>query len=620
MHLNKSEDLLGKGFELAYFLAPNRPIAIQILSAAMSKLEAQRSREKKRAYWRDKYLKRKITRIVREDGDLLQWLIYFEAEDYEKQQEQLGEQTARDLVIRYVKYLVQLTTAMSSFYVNVGLHRLLHNYSTSEVRKVYEAMTQHYPGDQEYRKVKATLMKRLERRFKNLIKTFTAQYGEVRFEAVEHQDSWKELVDRCLRAFTPWSTAKACGLLSKVEKHDETLPFPISEKRAGGSVDQDIVEAYRCHVLIEPSCYEWLTKRFGLDPPHSRLAVPRFFLTQNSDHWKGSENGREKPLDLTEQERQRILDRLAADSRRRKRISPTFLRIAADGEDCIRLDGNRSGGTFEVEDGAKLIEVWTEDEGGRLLLATHWIDYTHSQVIAASTATVNLGSGSELLLETVPRTESMEQPGGASISVKWQPISSLQAVRQLFPNPPMWFQRVPKLAFVPLLLLAIAGIFGTVKYSREVTRQREASERLARELAREKAARASEHAPTSEQGDFVQSLLLVPDDLRIRGPQGTREPVISLSSHVPVVVLELPIDGNDQESYRTVLKPFLEGGSVLTEDFPKSAQLPTHDKLKFAVPATFLEDAKHYVVTLNRVGSTGKITQVRKFTFYVQKQ
>ena len=45
----KREDLLEKGFQLAHFLIPDRAIAIQILSAAMSKLKAQRSRESKRA-------------------------------------------------------------------------------------------------------------------------------------------------------------------------------------------------------------------------------------------------------------------------------------------------------------------------------------------------------------------------------------------------------------------------------------------------------------------------------------------------------------------------------------------------------------------------------------------
>src|SRR5215470_5610255 len=158
MLVNKREDLLEKGFQLAHFLIPNRTIAIQILSAAMSKFKAQRSRETKRAYWRDKYLKRKITRIARDEGDLLQWLIYFAAEDFERQQERAGEQTTSDMVVRYVKYLVQMTTAMSSFYVNVGLHRLLHNYTTSEVQRSYETVTERFLGADEYRRAKSALM------------------------------------------------------------------------------------------------------------------------------------------------------------------------------------------------------------------------------------------------------------------------------------------------------------------------------------------------------------------------------------------------------------------------------------------------------------------------------
>ena len=123
--MNHTEDLLEKGFQLAYFIVRNRAEAIQILSNAMSKLGVQRSREKKRAYWRHKNLKRKITRIVRDDRDALQWLIYFESEQYEKQQEQAGVQTTRDMIVRYIKHLTQMTTAMSSFYVHVGLHRVL---------------------------------------------------------------------------------------------------------------------------------------------------------------------------------------------------------------------------------------------------------------------------------------------------------------------------------------------------------------------------------------------------------------------------------------------------------------------------------------------------------------
>src|SRR5215471_3380035 len=94
--LDGDSDLLGKAFQLAFFIIPDRTIALEILGTALTKLRVQRSREKKRVYWRDKYLKRKITRISRNEGDTLQWLIYFEAEDCEKRQERAGEQTTRD--------------------------------------------------------------------------------------------------------------------------------------------------------------------------------------------------------------------------------------------------------------------------------------------------------------------------------------------------------------------------------------------------------------------------------------------------------------------------------------------------------------------------------------------
>jgi len=618
MLVTKHEDLLEKSFQLAYFLIPDRTTAIQILGAAMSKLKAQRSRETKRAYWRDKYLKRKITRIARDDGDLLQWLIYYEAEEFEKRQEQAGEQTGRDMVVRYIKYLVQLTTAMSSFYVNVGLHRLLYNYSTAEVQKIYESVTQHYPGDQEYRKVKATLMNKLQTRFNNFIRTCTAQYGELRFEVSQQQESWAELVDRCLRAFTPWSTAQTCDVLANLDNVTGVLPFPLSVK--GGGVDQDVVETHRCHAFIEPLCFGWLAKRFSLDPPRIRLAVPQFFLEQKIDEDRNIGNGSQLTPDLTEGERREILDRLSAEAARRQRTPLKSLRIAADGRACVQLvHGKRNSAHFEVEEGTKLIEISTEYQGETLLLATHWVKYTEWDGIAPSTATLDLGRGSRLLLDVIPKSEAALDRRSALIVVKWQPVSRFVAWLDSLRNPALWFHSLPKFALAPLCLLAIGGILGTIKYSRELVKQQSTTEHLAKELAQEKAARVSvEHSLEVERGISVETYLLVPSDLQIRGPQGPKEPVLSLSSHAPLVILELPVGGDFGPSYRAVLKPFLEDREILSENLSKSAHTLGDDTLKFSLPVAFLEDGKHYVVTLSSISSFGKMNEVRKFTFYVK--
>src|SRR5215475_13545198 len=149
---SSTTDWLERGFALAHFLVPERATALQTLTGAQNKLKAKTNQERKRTYWRDKFLKRQITRITRDDEDTLQWLIYFESDVHEKAQEALGQASDQDMVIRYVKALVRLSTGMSSFYVNIAIHRLLYRYSTSETQKIYEFVADSYHGADEYRR------------------------------------------------------------------------------------------------------------------------------------------------------------------------------------------------------------------------------------------------------------------------------------------------------------------------------------------------------------------------------------------------------------------------------------------------------------------------------------
>ena len=151
-------ELLQRGFELAYFLIPDRVTAIDMLARALEKLRARSRREMKRLYWRDKHADRRVRRIARSDMDMLQWLIMFESEQYERVQERAGTSSLRSMVVRYIKHLMQITTALSAFYVNVGVTRLLHNYSTSEAQRAYELLTSRFLGPDEYRRAKSALM------------------------------------------------------------------------------------------------------------------------------------------------------------------------------------------------------------------------------------------------------------------------------------------------------------------------------------------------------------------------------------------------------------------------------------------------------------------------------
>src|SRR5262249_27680673 len=152
----------------------------------------------------------------------------------------------------------------------------------------------------------------------------------------------------------------------------------------------------------EPSCHSRITRKLGLDMPQSRLAIPRFFLTKEPG---GKENPRRPAEDapnLSDDERNRIMERMALEAERRQRISAKFLRILVDGLERLRLDVARDAtGNFEVQEGAKLIEIWTEDQGEAVLLATHWIEYTQWQGIARKEATVDLDKDKRLLIQVV---------------------------------------------------------------------------------------------------------------------------------------------------------------------------------------------------------------------------
>src|SRR5262249_1498186 len=327
----------------------------------------------------------------------------------------------------------------------------------------------------------------------------------------------------------------------------------------------------------------------------------------------------ETTAELTEEERNAIMSRLTAEAARRRRISVKSLRISADGKECVRLvSGERNIGRFEIEEGTKLIEIWAQDQSENLLLATHWVKYTEWEGIAPSTATLDLGSGSELLLQVIPNGETTADHGSAAILVKWGPVSRFAAWQASLRNPPRWLHSLPRYALAPLLLLAVGGLVGTLEYRRQLHRQQTGSERLREELAREKAARAAlEHAIEVKPSAPPESYLLVPNDLLIRGPHGRKEPIVSLAPHASLVIFELPIAGGHEHSYRAVLKAFLDDREIIAETFPlRTLSLA---KMNFAVPAIFLEDGKHYLISLNSIEAPGKMTEVRKFTFFVKK-
>jgi hypothetical protein len=621
MMVSREEELMSKGFQLAYFVVPHRSLAIQVLSDARSKLGVQRSREKKRVYWRDKYLKGKITRMAREDSDLLQWLIYFESEKYERQQEQTDSPRAEDMVVRYIKHLIEITTSMSSFYVNIGLYRLLHDYSTAEVRRTYEWVSEHFAGDEEYRAVKGALINRLQERFEKVLKTCRTQRGEVRFEAPEQQADWQDLAEECLRVFTPWSTRSSCWVPSDFDPSDWTASKLL--RKVLGSRDLDRMEMYRCHAFIDPCCYERLAKGIGLDARGDRLSVPKFFLeNESSGPMNTGKSGsfghrRPNPEELTEQERGIIGARLQADAVRRQRTLPRVLYIVAQGVECARWDLDREDRRrLPIQDGTRLIEIWTESQGERVLLATHLVRYSSSQGIAESRHVVDIDRRRELSFHTIP------VKGGAVLELECHPVGHLSAWKDAISSFHISPATLAKYAIGSACLVLIGWGLSTLSHYKDLAQQRTAIERISKELAVEKTARAAlEHPPENGQAaKSVASFLLVSGAASVRGQQAAQEPVISISTNATLVELKLPVPQGRPWPYRAVLTALLEQKEILTQSFLEATKETGNPEVRLLVPASLFDGGKRYLVSLYQVDKTGKQVRVDLFTFHVVKK
>lgn len=614
-------DELEKGFQLAYFLMPDRYVATQILTGALNKLRVQRGHESKRAYWRDKYLKRSISKISRGDQDTLQWLIEFESEGYERRQEQASGPTEEDMVVRYVKSLVQITTAMSSFHVNIGLRRLLHHYSTAEAQQFYELITDRFLGADEYRRAKGLLMARLDSRFGRYLKSTRTQHGEVRFEVFPDQSRWTGFVHNCLTMLIPWSTHGRCLASPDVHNVSGILPNLLSGDQTSQEAPHDLdqVELSRCHAFIHPACLGRLSNALGLDPPEQRLAVPRFYL-DGSDGEDQSENSRQTSP-LTEEERKKIANDLSARATRGDRCKPEFLRVIVDGVERARLDLNRvDERQFEIEEGAKLVEVRSQEGEDDFLIATYLIPYKEWTGIAASAVAIPLGGAGELLLHVSPISETSDELRRATVSVKFQPRAGLAAWGTLASL--LWRRLRPATALITIVFLFIGWTLSVASYRRELHSQQSVLEQVQKELEVGKAAHASLRKNNPLQPFAAAgSYRLIPDDRIVRGARdGATMPAVSIPAEPVIVNLELPLNGENHTLYQAVLKPFLGKKQIMSETLLSRLQPNADSTITFSLPSCLVEQDRDYTIEVSYITSAGRLEELYSFSFHVDRK
>lgn len=586
-------ELLHTGFQLAYFLAPDRLGALAILTRALEKLRVQTRRELKRLYWRDKHTEKPIRRIARGDVDMLQWLVMFEAEQNERAQERVGTVSTVGMAIRYIKHVVQITTALSSFYVNIALTRVLHNYSTSEAQHVYERLTARFLGPDEYRRAKSALMDKITKRFGDFVKIARVDHGELRFEISDQQQELAEVTAVCLKAFTPWSTRASCAQFISPNGGGVKLESPYQDTKA----DQNEIELRCCHILIEPTCYGQLMEDLAFDPPETKLALPRFFMPEKQE--KSGDNNAQPPHppELSQEDIDQIQRRLAMTDARRRTINPRTVKILIDGVEHTQIDlTQKSQVQIALEMGANLIELRGEDERGELLLATHVISYANG-AFDYSSATAALSSG-KLKFEVTPMALG-QGPPRAILALAFQPrlrwTRPWLGWREFAGGRPII--RAYALAGLAMALLG-AGVTGAVySYKLRVLEQKLQQAQRNQQLLWPTSARA------------IISYRLVRDDQRVRGSGTVPIPEISLRLHSAAISLELPLGQSTRaESYRAELKAFTGDQVLMAENILTPVRSDGGETVEIIVPADLLKADSYYTVHLHSSGRTDRFT------------
>jgi len=322
------------------------------------------------------------------------------------------------------------------------MSRLLYNYTTSETMGIYNVVVQdpeRVKDDYYYRSRKGVLMQEIKERFGEFVRISHGQRGEERFQAEPEPGQFARLVGDCLSFFTPWSTP--CLVPAGYDPITESIPSLVFR----GEDKEDLTEVNRIHAALHPNCYERMVSALGFHTPDHRLEVPHFFLSQENGNRNGGFRDRSTSTHLGQEDLTTIKNALDELARRRRRATAGLLRVVVDGVEHARLDLEREARVrFELDGHREMIEVWTADEAGALLLSTYLFKHQEPGEAHPTKSSIALGGGHHLSIATSSSGDASgqvveigyEPPGIIKTSAVrfWQFLTSAGASRQLAGN------------------------------------------------------------------------------------------------------------------------------------------------------------------------------------------
>ncbi len=423
-----TDDLLNSAFQLAYFILGDRAASTYVAMTAMDKLKAASALQGRRLYYtpvgRQAHPATR-NKVNLSDLHLLQRLIYIESDLFERLLEgQVQSVRPEDLIIRYIKHLIRITTKHNSFYVTLGLCRLLYNYTTSETAEIYNLVLQdplRMRDDHYYRSRKKRLMEEMKSRFGDLIRTERGFRGTERFQTDDTSQIYAGLVKECLIRFTPWQST--CVLPRELDPKKNVVTPLLFEGR--NPDDEHEIELNRIHSLTHPGCFERLTAALGIDAPDRRLAVPRFFVSGGGPR---AAVNRFNPSELTDGELDAIKHQLEKNSIHRKTYSAGRLVCLVDQvRTAVFEPGAEKSINFDVKPDAELLEVRAVLSEEEIPVAIYPIDHGPSGITRGNSLAV-LEGGQRFSFTIEPQTFASATVG-ASVSVSYDhPAKKVEAV------------------------------------------------------------------------------------------------------------------------------------------------------------------------------------------------
>lgn len=409
---------IARAFRLAYFIQRNRNAARIIAARALNKLDVTAVAQDKRLYYQPTgrgESRKSRNKVNVGEIQLLQRLVFVESEFFEREREKRDEVTARDAIVHYIKHLVRITSRRNSFYVTLGLCRLLYGYTTAETTEVHNLVAQdpeRVHDDYYYRSRKAVLLKELQARFDGMLGTTRGPRGEEKLETHEDSSGFVELVAEALRWFAPWDTDSAVP--ESFNPRNDVLP---ALRFDGADPDREHrIEVNRIHAVLNPDDFSRLIRALGFPAPADRLDVPKLASANRKD----DDSSRMNPPEPNEEDWEEIESWLLNESGRR-RLSPSgVLRVCVDGVERARFSPEQPKTVnLTLGESDEIIEIRTRDQRGDLTVAMLPLDFKKTSQPQRHALTIE--NGRRFIFDVAYRDAGGECQ--ADISLTYQPAA-----------------------------------------------------------------------------------------------------------------------------------------------------------------------------------------------------